>query len=246
MANPNKAPKWWLIIGILLFVLGIGGCGYGVAKAGSFVNDITDDLDETPYGDELVVDGKGNSQGWIFATDSSADCVVEDDDGDSVTITDISSSVDTSSDEGFVGIGAFDVERGVEYTVVCDGPSDDGTFGVFNVNLSDLMLIGGGIAGGGAGMFFGFIFSLIGLVRRISWGRKRKAGGFGGGPSGPMPSPSGAPPAPGGFVPPAPGGFTPPAPGGFTPPPAPGGPPPAPGGFTPPPAPGGPPPPPQV
>jgi len=235
VANPNKkAPKWWLIFGILFFLIGVGGCGLGSAKAASFANDFETIGDTVPYGSSLEVSGRSGALSVVFTSTLTASCTVVDENGNTQVLEAVQSGIDDTTSDGFFAQGGFEEDGGITYVVECGGGLDDsGEFGVVSINLSDLLIVAGGIAGGGFMLFLGFIFIVVGIIRRVSWGSKRKkmaAGGY---------TPPGA--GAGGYVPPAPGGYVAPAPGGYGTPPAPGQaatPPPAPGGYATPPAPG--------
>lgn len=239
MANPNKAPKWWLIIGIVTFLLGIGGCGASVVSISSFVSKITD-APATDMGDTYEFEAVSGAA-FIFADTIVEDCEVLDADGSPVPLTADTSNVEANAD-GYNLVDGFETDSGATYEVTCQSLSGRGEFKIVEFDGSALVIAAAGIGLGTLLLFLGFIFVIVGIIRRYSWNKKRKAGMYGGGgPSGPMPSPTGAPPAPGSFVPPAPAApYAPQAPGAPGAPPAPGGyvqPPPAPG-ATPPPAPG--------
>lgn len=248
MANPNKGPKWWLIAGIVTMLLGAGGCGTALFSGASFVNKITD-APATPLGEEYSFTAVSEFA-LIFAESTAARCEAVDSEGRSVPLTADTGGFESSA-EGYQLIDAFETDSGSRYSVFCTSTSDAGSFKIIELDGSALVVVVVGFTGGAFLLFLGFIFLIVGIVRRYSWNKKRKAGQLPGGPSAPGGAvPAGypaAPPGPAGYgPPPAPGqppaGGPPPAPG-QSPPPAPGGPPPAPG-QSPPPAPGGPPPPP--
>lgn len=240
MANPNKGPKWWLIIGVLTMVLGLGGCGTAVWAVNDFTSKITG-ADTTPFGEEYTFTAS-SGVAFIFTDSGLGRCDVVDEDGNDVPLTADTANVDASA-EGYSLVDGFETDSGTRYSVLCTSATEtgSGTFRIIEINGSSLVLVVVGGFGGAFFLFLGFIFLIVGVVRRYSWNKKRKAGmippggGYPGGPpapGGPAPYPGGPAPYPGG--PPAPGG-PPPAPGQA--PPAPGGPPPAPGQM-PPPAPG--------
>jgi len=223
MADPTKkAPKWWLIIGIVFFLVGAGGCGLGIAKASSFASAFTSIDDAVPYGDVYTVTGRNGDIAIVFTSTVAADCSVTDGAGTSVRLDDLQTGIDDTTQDGFFAQGVFTESSGETYTVECTGRvNDNGEFSVISLPLSDLIIATGGFLGGGLALFLGVLFVIIGIVRRVSWNKKRK--GLAGGGT----YPPGGPMGPAGTYPPAgPGSYgtaPPPAPGGYAPPPAPGG-----------------------
>lgn len=229
MANGTKAPKGWLIAALVCLLLGLGGCGTGLATTFSLANDIGDTLDTTPYGETAVFSTNSDTGAMVLATHSSASCTIEDDRGRVQTLDRLGANTEVESD-GLNGVGTFDVDGGVEYQVTCSGPGSFGEFVVIKFDLSKFVIIGVGLAAGGFFLFLALVFFIIGLVRRSSWKKKQRmgqgGGGYGGGPAYPPVPGQGGYPEPGypGQAPPAAGGYTPPpSPGGYAPPPAPGG-----------------------
>ena len=240
--DPNKPPKGLLITGIVLLVLGLGGCGYGCTNFVGFIDDIADvasGSSTTAYGQTAPL--QSDAGGAVILTSSpDAQCEVVDDSGNQVTLQEpsagTSGSIDTTSGETLDLQYFFDTDSGVTYQVTCQDGLEGGN-GEFVVVGFDISKIVTGFVGLGAGALFfiiGLILLIVGLVQRSRW-KKRQ------GPGAPMGAPGGySPPPPGGY-----GGYSPtggaPAPGPMPPPP--GGTPPPPM-QTPPPGPGAPPPPP--
>lgn len=249
--DPNKPPKGLLIAGIVLLVLGLGGCGYGCTSVVGLVDDITDvasGSSTVAFGQTTTLESDAGGA-VILASSADPNCEVVDDSGNPVELqapsAGTSASIESTSGETLDLEYFFDTESGVVYQVTCQDALEGGS-GEFVVVGLDLGKILTGFVGLGAGALFfiiGLILLIVGLVQRSRW-KKRQ------GPGAPMGAPGGySPPPPGGY-----GGYSPtggaPAPG-TTPPPPGGSPlppmqsPPPPGGpaTPPPPGPGAPPPP---
>jgi hypothetical protein len=220
MADTSKAPKGWLIAGIILLLLSLGGCGIavaGVAALGSVVDDIAD---TTSMGDAFVFDSESDAGAAVLLT-QSAECIGEDSSGASVTFETVGGNITVDNGgETFNEVLTFDTVDGERYTVACGLEGETGSFTVLKVpgflgmGIAGLALSLLGFVAGGLFFVLGLIFFIVGLVKRSKWKKNNVAGGG--------PATGYAPPAPGGSVPPAPGGgFAPPPPGGgYAPPPA--------------------------
>lgn len=262
MADNPRAPRGFLIAGIVLLVLSVAGCGTGCAGFVGVVNELTDVISNTrsvPAGQAVTVTADGNT-GFIVGSPSTMRCEVTDSGGNRVTVTEpdagVSGSVGTQDGQELEFIGAFDASNGRTYEVICLADSGEGEFAVVTMDFGGFVVVLAGFAAGFVLFVLGVIFLIIGLVQRSRWKKNNAQGWSGPGgypPAGaPVPPPGGysTPAGPGAAVdaPPAQPGPLPPP--GQTPPPSPGPTPPPPPGPTPPPPPapggpsGGPPPPP--
>ncbi len=199
MADGAKPPKGLLIAGIVLLVLGIGGCGYGCTNFVGFVSDLTDVVEgraTVPYGDSTTL--QSDAGGAVILTSTSgAECEVVDDSGNQVSLQEpsagTSGTVDTTGGETLEFQYYFDTDSGVTYEVTCqDGMN--GTGGEFVVVGFDIGKIVGGLFGIGIGallFIIGAILLIVGLVQRSRW--KKRGGGTMAGPGGYSPPPPGAP-----------------------------------------------------
>lgn len=256
MADQSKAPKGLLITGIVLLILGLGGCGYGCTSLVGAFSGIADDADATALNSEMTLRATG-STAIVFSTNSAAECYGEAADGSPIEFESPDGNATGSFSDGgstYELLYQFDTSNGDDYRVICG--DEAGTAGEYYVVSFDLGKIGTSIGGIGIGavlFVLGVIFLIIGLVKRSKWKKNNKAGvggpGFAGAPGAVPPPPGGGyvPPAAAPTPPPPAGSPTPPPPMPSTPPPSPGTPPPpsAPPspGTPPPPSPGTPPPP---
>ena len=88
MANGPKPPKGLLIAGIVLLVIGIGGCGYGCTSFVGFVRDLADVAEgrsTTPYGQTATLQSDAGGA-VILTSTNTAECEVVDSRGNTVTL----------------------------------------------------------------------------------------------------------------------------------------------------------------
>ena len=250
MADATKAPKGFLIAGLVSILLAFGGCGYGCVSVVGVGSDLVDALTNTqPVAIGTSTTLSSSTEFAAIATTSSATCTVQDDSGSSVSLDSPPTGSDFTLDvngQTYEVRYWFDAQEGTSYEVSCSDEISGATGGEYIVgsvpSLTGLVTGASAVIAGFVLFLLGVIFLIVGLVKRSRWKKNRGDSASFGGPT------PGAPPAPGGYgaPPPAPGGYGGPPPmpgappGGPTPPPAPGAPPPAPG--APPPAPGAPPP----
>lgn len=245
--SPTKRrPKWALIVALVLFLLGIGGCAGGLIAGVGAVSSLADDVARTtPMGESTTFEATGGGKAGVLLT-STAVCEGSSDDGDAIRFDEFSgtTTVDTG-DEQFNDLLTFDTVEGRTYTLTC-GSSGGGEYTVLQLPSIfttgwGIALVGGGIVIGAVSIVLAIIFLIVGLVQRSNWKKKNQGPGgpgvYGAGTqyAPPTPGQSGAspwnaPPGAGQGQPPAgpwvspPGGTRqgpPPAPPQQTPPPAP-------------------------
>lgn len=272
MADGPKAPKGFLIAGIICLVLALGGCATGIVGVSTIASVAGDIATTTPFGESTSFTAASDVGALVLLT-QEADCTGMDGAGNDIVFdTPGGTFTAEANGESFNAAKTFDTVDGESYELTCGGEvTSTGSFTVLKLpafpgGIGGLAAaIGGGFLGGGLLFVLGVIFVIVGLVKRSGWKKRNGPGAPSVSGGGPVPPPPGgyvppgpaAPPAPGGYSP-TPGPAVPPPPGGYTPPPGPAVPPPsappAPAPQTPPPAPtdpapGGPtppPPPPQV
>jgi hypothetical protein len=241
MADGTKAPKGWIIAGVIFLLLGLGGCATafaGVASLASLADDVTN---TQPYGEVSSFTSDSNAGALVLLT-SDAECVGVDGTGAAIefSVPGGSFTVDTGQ-ESFNNARTFETTRDETYELSCGDPLgvDTGSYTVLRLPsilsgaVGALVLAGGGL-GGALFLFLGVVFLVVGLVKRSKW-KKNRAGMVGTMPPSGAPGGFGSPPPPPGGVgappPPAAPGMTPqPQPPSIPPmtPPAPSAPPPAP------------------
>lgn len=227
------------LIGILLMVLGLGGCIAGVALGISEIKDAVDAAQRVDVPANQEYSFEENASGFIvgFGDSSSAASSIDvtlTGPGGAVDLNDSSfSSSGTSGSDSFEILGAFDATDAGTYTLTATG--EEGTrVAIVNLSLgSAVAKIVGGPVGGAVLFLIGLILVIVTMVRRGKAKKRLAAGGFTPPPGAGFPPPAGAVPPPPGFggappqAPPAPG-YAPPAPQAPPAPPAQGYPPPAP------------------
>ena len=264
MADGPKPPKGWLIAGIICLILAIGGCATGVVGIATVGGAVGDIATTTNFGESTSFTSESDTGALVLLTED-ADCAGQDGSGNAITFDTPGGNISADANgKSFNSARTFDTVKGESYDLSCGDPSGSGSFTVLKLpgfpgGIGGLAAaIAGGFLGGGLLFVLGFIFLIVGLVRRSGW-KKRNSGTGGMAMAGGAMAGGAIPPPPGGMPPPAPGGYgapppAPPAPGGYgappPAPPAPVGPPPAapppapPAPAAPPPAPSAPPPPP--
>lgn len=218
--KPSSAGIW---IGILLMLVGVGGCaggiGYSAFTVADKITSVSDDRKVDVPGEQSY-DFKGTSSGFVVAyaaTESELDQI-------SVTLTgpnglvkvedtQLSASSSSTDTGAFRIIGAFSDQPSGKYTLASSGPKG-GSVALVSANLGSLLATAaGGLLGGSLLAIIGFLLLVITAVRRSKAKKKFQAGG-------PPPgmgvavggySPHGT--GPGGIPAAAPGGMPPPAPG---------------------------------
>lgn len=241
MADGTKAPKGWIIAGVIFLLLGLGGCATafaGVASLASLADDVTN---TQPYGEVTSFTSDSNAGALVLLT-SDAECSGVDGTGAAIefSVPGGNFTVDTGQ-ESFNNARSFDTVQGETYELRCGDPlgATTGSYTVLRLPsilsgaVGALVLAGGGL-GGALFLLLGVIFLIVGLVKRSKW-KKSRAGMVGTMPPSGAPGGFGAPPPPPGGVgappPPAAPGMTPqPQPPSIPPmtPPTPSAPPPAP------------------
>ena len=186
MADSTKAPRGLLISGLVLLLLGLGGCiGGGVVAAGpvsEFVDSLSN-LEDVPFGEAYEFAGTGTTAAVV--TTGDALCAAKDSSGQAVQLdqpgADFSGG---SADQEFDVDSTFSTTEGETYQVVCDG-SGGGTFAV--ITLPDnLSTVAAGAAVGGLGgllMVVGVGLLIASLIARSRWKKRQE--------------PAAVPPAPG-------------------------------------------------
>jgi hypothetical protein len=193
MANvtaQKPKPKAALVTALVFLLLGIGGCGFAVAKAVPYISDLVDfvsDLDQVgrvvPMGQEVSFDS-GGSDG-VALLSGEAVCTGEGPSGPVSFQGYEAFGPGTTVELGGVqmnGYILFDIESGSEYTIRCGDSSSSGSYTAttapsFLVDGAPGFL--GGIGAGVAGAFFvflSFILLIIGLVQRSTWKKKQNQG----------------------------------------------------------------------
>jgi len=228
MANRTKAPKGALITGIVLLLLGLGGCGaaaFGVASLAGLADDITDTIN---YGESTRFTSASNA-GALVLLSSDATCAGVDGSGQDLTFGNPGGTFTVNANgESFTSALTFDTVEGETYELSCDDALETqaGTYTVLKLpsvfgGVLGAVMIGAGGVGGALFLVLGLIFVIVGLVKRSKWKKQNSSGGPG---AAMAPGGYGAPPAPVGYAPPPPSG-APPMPSGYgapTPPPPPG------------------------
>lgn len=218
----EKAPKTAIIVGLVLLLLSLGSCVFGGATLSSTVTDVRDALNEAESQPAGTVVSVENAEGLIMIFGDREDmvCEVLDQNGNKVN-GDVDSAgpgteVTSSGTEFF--LEGFEARIENSYRITCGKGLEQGKFLV--VNIPNLRAALSGVAGLGFGFLLfvlGWIFLIVGLIKRGKWKRSHRPDG----PQGHTPSqppPGQAWNAPSGSVPgpPPPGGLsTPPAPGGY-------------------------------
>lgn len=252
MANSPTKPKGALVAALVLFLLGIAGCGYGAARAVPFISDLADFVSEldtfvnnTPMGEPATLTA-GGGNGLVLLSDEAA-CTGEGPDGavrfDAYEDFSPGTNVEINGTR-MNGYILFDTRSGADYSVTC-GSAGTGSFLVTSAPNFLVEgapgLLGGVVAfvGGAFLVFLSIVFLIVGLVQRSRWSKQHAGPPSYGQPVPPTYDPGQVPPPPGG----APGWGPAPGSGAQVPPP-----PPTPGApgepYLPPPAPGQTPPPP--
>jgi hypothetical protein len=177
MADSTKAPKGLLISGLVLLLLGLGGCiGGGAMAAGpvsDFVNSLSN-LEDVPFGDTFEFAGTGSTAAIVVTGNSL--CAAKDSSGQAVQLDQPSADFSGgSADQQFDVDSTFSTTEGETYQVVCDG-SGDGSFAVvaFPENLSTIAAGAGiGIAGGLL-MVIGVALLIASLIARSRWKKRQQ------------------------------------------------------------------------
>ena len=243
--KPGVAGVW---VGLLLMLLGLGGCIGGVTWGAFDVAHAIDHIERSPVPGSQEYKFDANASGIVFAFgNSSAEAKqvrakLTGPSGEEITLdsssTTFSSQTTDTKGDAVELIGAFEAVRPGVYTLVSEGPA--GTqIAIASLSIKGIAAkVGGGIGGGLLFIIIGVIVMTVTLVRR-SRAKKNLAmnpGGFMAGDGGTMPPAIPTPPTYGGGYPPAPP--VPPGPPAYpAPPSAPSGPP----AFAPPVAPAAPP-----
>lgn len=219
-----------ILVGILLMLLGVGGCiGGPVLAVGEFA-DAVDTAQRVPVPANQEYQFEADASGLIigFGDSSSAASGID------VTLLDPSGSpVDIDSNASFTGqgsssgndsielLGAFDATDAGTYTLQATG--ETGTeVAIINIAIGSVVgKLFGGIGIGIALFLIGLILMIVTIVRRGKAKKRLAAGGFSAPPpGGGFPPPAGAVPPPPGFgAPPQAPPMAPPTPG-YAPPPA--------------------------
>ena len=222
----DKAPRTVLIVGIVLLLFSLGGCGFGAFKMVSAVTEIARALDsaQTQPSGSVVELTNAEGKALIFGTRHDLVCEVIDQDGRTVrsSATSPEATIERNNAETQFFLQGFDADPSFTYQVSCGNPDLTGEFSV--VTIAGFGSLAGGLAGfvsGGLLFLLGGIFFIVGLIQRGKWKRNQReialSSSYGGGA--PQQSTWNAPPSP--SMPPAPGQATapvPPAPSGFPPP----------------------------
>lgn len=189
-AVSTKKPKGALIAALVFLLLGIGGCGYAVARVVPFVGDLVDfvaDLDQfgdvVPMGEETSFTANGTK--GVALLSNEAVCTGDGPSG-SVSFeayeafgTGTNVELNGQNIEGFI---LFDTETGADYTLRCGDATSGGSY--IATTAPSFIVEGapgflGGIGAGFAGAFFvllALILLIIGLVQRSSWKKKQARG----------------------------------------------------------------------
>ena len=151
MADSTKAPRGLLISGLVLLLLGLGGCiGGGVVAAGpvsEFVDSLSN-LEDAPFGEAYEFAGTGTTAAVV--TTGDALCAAKDSSGQAVQLDQPSADFSGgSADQEFDVDSTFSTTEGETYQVVCDG-SGGGTFAVITLP-ENLSTVAAGAAVGGLG-----------------------------------------------------------------------------------------------
>lgn len=201
----QKAPKGWLIAGLICLALGIAGCGAaGTTVAG--LAGMVDDIRETARFGETVRVTALSDNGGIALLTAPGDCSGTDGSGRMVEFSSVDSfTLDTDGQEFRHGF-TFDTSAQETYEIQCGSSDASGDFAVVPVPS----LIGGigigvafavtgiGFIAGGLFLLVGTIFVIVGLVQRSKWKKSRGPGAPGSGQGVPYGAvPGGALPYPG-------------------------------------------------
>jgi hypothetical protein len=214
MANgTRKAPRGWLIAGVVCLLVGIGGCGAAVAGVAALVDVVNDSSGQTAFGSTVGFTSSADSTAVVLLTDD-VPCEAVDDANRAVVVEEFADEVTIDTDAAsFRTIRTFDTREGDRYDVTCGSEGDQGTFVVAELpgiltGVTGALVFGAGILGGALFLLLGVIFIVIGLVQRSRWKKQQGPGAspFGGGGYPPPPGSGaggyGAPPPPGGSTPP--------------------------------------------
>ena len=174
MADSTKAPRGLLISGLVLLLLGLGGCiGGGVVAAGpvsEFVDSLSN-LEDVPFGEAYEFAGTGTTAAVV--TTGDALCAAKDSSGQAVQLDQPSADFSGgSADQEFDVDSTFSTTEGETYQVVCDG-SGGGTFAVITLP-NNLSTVAAGAAVGGLGgllMVVGVGLLIASLIARSRCGR---------------------------------------------------------------------------
>ena len=212
--KPGVAGVW---VGLLLMLLGLGGCIGGVTWGAFDVAHAIDGIERSPVPGSQKYNFPANASGIVFAFGrSSAEAKQvrakltgpsgEEIALDSSSTTFSSQTTDTKGDAVEL-IGAFSAVRPGVYTLVSEGPP--GTeIAIASLSIKGIAAkVGGGIGGGLLFIIIGVIVMTVTLVRR-SRAKKNLAmnpGGFMAGDGGAMPPAIPTPPTYGGGYPPSDG-----------------------------------------
>ena len=183
MADPTKPPKVMLITGLVMLVLGLGGCTFSGRSAQTlqtaiFNKDNAGTVVQMGAPREIVA---RESVLLVFASPSGAKCTLTGSDGKvlspkaapkvPVDVPDSDLTFDSATD--------VPVTKGVTYTVECPLPkgSTSGRFAVANLpgGSSRLSLLGLTGIGGGLLTLVGLGLTVGGLFGRFKWKRKGQA-----------------------------------------------------------------------
>ena len=180
MADPTKPPKVMLVTGLVMLVLGLGGCTFSGRSAQTlqtaiFNKDNAGTVVQMGTSREITA---RETVLLVFASPSGAKCTLTGSDGKVLTPTAAPKVPVDVPDSELTFDSATDVQvtKGVTYTVECPLPkgADTGRFAVANLpgGSSRLSLLGVTGIGGGLLTLVGLGLTVGGLFGRFRWKRK--------------------------------------------------------------------------
>lgn len=181
MYDQESPPKKMLILGVVLLLLGLGGCGYGARAAKSIQRDLFDVNNAgttLQLGDTRQVTTSSSTL-LVLVQPSETTCSGASDAGASLEFGSASELPISTPDgsERYAAAYVLTVKAGADLTITCGAAGDAGRFAVASLPVSAgrLGLLATVFSGGGILLLFGSGFTLGGIVGRVRWQRRRRA-----------------------------------------------------------------------
>ncbi|MFM7068823.1 MAG: hypothetical protein ACKOYM_05110 [Actinomycetes bacterium] len=181
MADRQSPPKKMLIIGVVLLLLGLGGCGYGAAAAKSVQTDL---FAAANGGTSLALGASRDVTATsatllVFLRPTGTTCTGSSSAGATLEFGDPTSLPISTPDGGERYDAAYvvTVRSGEVYSVTCGEPGTSGRFAVASLPVSAgrLGLLATAFSGGGVMLVLGVGLTIGGIVGRFRWTRRHRA-----------------------------------------------------------------------
>ena len=183
MADHDRPPKGLLITGIVVLLLGVGGCGFGGFTGARLINELTSSVSNTEpnaFGEAFVFTATGVAA--LVVTSERGLCEATDGSGARVELSDAPDGLNPNLGGGeadYTGGFSMKTVDGRSYEVICNGPNVDGTFLVVPLPGGVAGIVGsvGSLFGGGLLILLGISLTIGGLIAQSRWKKRTGLGG---------------------------------------------------------------------